>query len=62
MIDLARVCSIVYNSIYLPTRWLAKIIHKLYSYNWFVLSMGRMADIIYKALEYISSDVRMNNS
>ena len=53
IITLEIVCSIVNISIFLSTRWLAAICHKLSYYNWYVHSVVRMADMLEMALESI---------
>ena len=56
MIALTIVCSIVNISIYFTTRCSAENGNKLYFFNWSVRSMGRVSDILEKALEYIWND------
>ena len=56
MIALARVCSIVHIAICLPSRWLAGNTHKLAQYDWSVRSMGRMVDLLQKALVEVAAD------
>ena len=56
MTALERVCSIVHLSVCLPTRWLAGNTHKLAEYNWSVYSMGRVIDLLEKAMESIENN------
>ena len=55
IISLSRVCLIVHLLICFPNYWFAVSFNKLYSYNWSVRSMGRMANILENTLEYILS-------
>ena len=56
MTALARVCSIIHLSVCLPTRWLAGNTHKLAEYKWSVYSMGRVIDLLEKAMKSIENN------
>ena len=53
MTKLARLCAIIDITICLPKRWLAGNCHILADYNFYVRSMGIMADDLDMALDAI---------